>query len=229
MWKISFHIFSKSWKDGITRYYKLPNDGSNIAILKDSFDTQGLITAASFDSISQKIVVSGYTKSGSCFIWLLWDYSSDSIFSGNKRKIEIGSILNTGQIEGVCFKDSNNIFLTNEKFVVKSHLMTVPTGQWTNRLSNGFLNNRFFFSNFEISPNPADFLCNVSFQLAKPSELKYQLLNSNCKQVESGKQKFTEGVNHFSVPVAHLPDGLYQLVIQAAGSRWCSKVIVSHR
>jgi len=48
------------------------------------------------------------------FLWQLWDYSGDLFFSGNKRRIESGHFLTTGQVEGLCFRTDRYGYVCNE-------------------------------------------------------------------------------------------------------------------
>ncbi|MEM8907233.1 MAG: hypothetical protein AAGD05_05240, partial [Bacteroidota bacterium] len=101
----SLHLFSKNWVDNQTRHYSLPaSPGSHTAILRESFDVQGLVTGA---DISEQGIISliGYTGSGLNFMWLLFDYQAQQFFSGNKRRIDLGSGLTNSQTEGIVFED----------------------------------------------------------------------------------------------------------------------------
>jgi hypothetical protein len=64
--------------------------------LKDTFNVKGLITG--YYCHIKLLVLSGYSKSLSPFVYLFYDYDRLSFFSGNKRKIKIA--LPFHQIEG---------------------------------------------------------------------------------------------------------------------------------
>ncbi len=134
IWNDSIHLLSKDWVGGHSKHYVLSTIAGTYAIApRDSFDAECMITGATFDSSSKRIVLSGYNKTGFCFLWLLWDFTGDKIFSGNKRKIDLGFFTGTGQVEGVCFNDSNNIYLTNENYIVSNKLCAANIGQWVNK------------------------------------------------------------------------------------------------
>ncbi|MFB0911569.1 MAG: hypothetical protein QMA99_11640 [Flavobacterium sp.] len=63
------------------------------------------------------IALSGYSKTLSPFIYLLYDYNSRNFFSGNKRKITIS--LPFHQVEAIATQDGLHYYLTNENFVIK--------------------------------------------------------------------------------------------------------------
>ena len=93
------HLFTKNWLDNNTAHYTLPaKEGIYEAKKTETFFSDGLITGADI-SQSGVIVLLGYRlSSGQCFMWLLFDYPADTFFSGNKRRIELGTVLLAGQV-----------------------------------------------------------------------------------------------------------------------------------
>lgn len=109
----SIYLFTKRWNDYKTYLYAIPNQaGTHIAQLRDSLNVTGLITGASYDSISKNIVLSGYTIMLQPFVYLLYDYPSRHFFKGNKRKIALQ--LNMHQVEAIATKGGLKYYLTNE-------------------------------------------------------------------------------------------------------------------
>lgn len=111
----SLHLFTKDWITKWTKHYKIPAmPGIYIAELIDSLNTGGLITSADIQNDSL-IVLLGYNLSGStAFMWMLNDFKQGEFFSGNKRKFNLGSVIGTGQVEGIAFKEKNKGYITNE-------------------------------------------------------------------------------------------------------------------
>jgi len=126
----SLFLFTKNWVDLKTRYYALPKTWADtaIAVLRDSFYVNGLITDAHYDSIHQRVVLLGYKNNGSnfytSFVYALWDFSPHSYFSGNKRRIEVGNVLTVGQTEGITLDALAHGYLTSEK--VSSFVVIPP-------------------------------------------------------------------------------------------------------
>ncbi|MFD2200707.1 hypothetical protein [Shivajiella indica] len=114
-----FHLFTKNWADNQTNYYTVPDiPGNQTADLKKIFDTSGLITAADINISNGVIILLGYTNSGTnsqSFLWLLSDYPSFNIFSGEKNKIILGNVRELGQTEGIYFKEDNVGWVTSEE------------------------------------------------------------------------------------------------------------------
>ncbi len=122
----SLHLFSKNWVDKRTRHYVLAtNPGTYILSPKESFLVDGQITGACADEKKSLIVLTGYNKADiSCFIWLLWDYKNERVNSGNKRRIDIGSIISLGQNEGICLK-GGQLYISSEKYLTAASLRKV--------------------------------------------------------------------------------------------------------
>lgn len=117
----SLYLFSKNWLDEETKLYKLPNTWSDTAVaaLDSGFNADGLITDASVDLISGNMMLLGYKNNGanlySSFIWMLWDYEENLFFSGNKRRIEIGTMFSLAQTEGLALKDNSIGYVSSEQ------------------------------------------------------------------------------------------------------------------
>ncbi|MBB4801403.1 hypothetical protein HNP37_001464 [Flavobacterium nitrogenifigens] len=116
--KDSIYLFTKQWKSSKTSIYTLPNQvGNQIATLKATLDTKGLVTGATFLEDKHLITLCGYTKLGKPFIYLLYDFKNDDFLSGNKRRIDLK--LPFHQLEGIATKDGLHYFLTNEALIRK--------------------------------------------------------------------------------------------------------------
>lgn len=114
----SIYLFTKQWKSSKTSIYVLPNSPENhIAQLKDTLNTEGLVTGAVYLEDKKLIVLCGYSKTGKTFLYLLYDFKNHSFLSGNKRKINLK--LPFHQIEGITSKDGIHYFITNESLVRK--------------------------------------------------------------------------------------------------------------
>ena len=117
----SLYLFSKNWLDEYTKVYCLPVlwTDTALAILKDSLFVDGLITDASIDNDSGNIMLLGYKNNGgnlyTSFVWMLWDYFGTDYFTGNKRRIEIGSMFIVGQTEGICMINATNGYISSEQ------------------------------------------------------------------------------------------------------------------
>lgn len=126
------HLFTKNWKEYQTSHYAI--DPLNGAIEKiETFDADGLITAASISPDGKLIVLTGYDLRGlpTVFCWLLWDWPSgtDLFFSGNKRRIELGSAFSIGQVESIGFEGNRSGYIANER-TEYGGVLFVPQRTW---------------------------------------------------------------------------------------------------
>lgn len=158
----SLFLFSKNWVDLQTKCYGLPNYWTDTlnAAYTSQFDVDGLITDACRDSVNNRTLLLGYKNNGSnfytSFIWCLWDHASNLIFSGNKRRIEIGNVLTVSQTEGITVSDNGTGYVSAEKVV---NIITIPAKLFT------FNFNAFFEGTNELEPlsSQAPFILSQQF------------------------------------------------------------------
>lgn len=195
----SLHLFSKNWTDFKTRHYVLPKEpGTHIAELRDSFLVGGQITAADI-SDSSEVVLMGYNVATSqAFFWLLFDFQGNDFFSGNKRKINLGNVLNISQPEGLTFSQNRSGFICSENIsIFPQKLLKFSILDWvTNDINSIFdvPNNNL---NFTVFPNP--FQQDFGVKMKVPKKGKYrvsihnnlgQLLQSDTLLLKKGKAEF---------------------------------------
>lgn len=161
----SLHLFTKDWLDLKTRHYVLPSNWMDTVHANqiDSFLIDGLITDATIDSSSANAMLLGYKNNGNniytSFIWILSDYFGHHYFSGNKRRIEIGSMFNVSQTEGITLIDSTQGYISSEQI---SSVITVPAKLFQFNFQNYFFQsgaNTPIIENEKnplFYPNPAD-------------------------------------------------------------------------
>ncbi|MCU0355201.1 MAG: hypothetical protein MUD08_15905, partial [Cytophagales bacterium] len=110
------HLFSKDWVNGRVRHYSVPaTPGTHTATFEEEFAANGLVTDATLSETGAVMLV-GYTRIGQVFAWLLFDYAGDKFFSGNKRRLELGSAVEKGQVEGIAFRRFFEGYVSCERF-----------------------------------------------------------------------------------------------------------------
>ena len=134
------HLFTKNWLSNYTVHYVLnatPLPGIQVAVRKDSLNTEGVVITAAASVGDKTSVLLGYQVTGAPagFVWIITGYSDmNEIFTtGNKRKINIGGIVEgvnsgIGQVEGIAFAKTGRVFITNEFFsrTAGSFTFTIP-------------------------------------------------------------------------------------------------------
>ncbi len=161
----SLHLFTKGWQNLYTKHYVLPvhSEDTVEAILKDSMWVDGLITDATIDNTTGRLLLLGYKNNGShfytSFVYLLFDFPTSHFFSGNVRRIEIGNMLTVSQTEGITFQSSTSGFISAEK--ITSSIITIPPKLFAFNFSSYFENpqsaiNSIEYGNQELFPNPSN-------------------------------------------------------------------------
>ncbi len=222
-WQDSLHLFTKNWVSNTTRYYTLPHiPGQFEAMLRDSFDTEGLITGAAIQS-GGDVVLCGYKNMGSgfwtCFAWLLYDYPDYRPFGGNKRRIELGTALQLGQMEAVWFHDDGRGWLTGEsisagpfafdarlsRFDFTEYVDPSGTGVEVNRETNIF--------SMHIYPNPARGVAIIELNPSDylPNGCNLEVYDTLGRMVY--RTIFPSDTSTLTLPTESMPGGKYTLSV----------------
>ncbi len=120
----SIYLFTKQWNQKKTSIYSLPKKPGNYsAQLKETIDVQGLITDASLTP-KNEIVMCGYTTFFQPFIYLIADISNFNFSLANKRRFNFS--LSFHQIEGISTFDGKLFYISNEAYIKKPIVNTLP-------------------------------------------------------------------------------------------------------
>jgi hypothetical protein len=107
------YLFTKQYTGGQTALYELPNTaGTHVATKLGTLNVNGLITGADILPDRRVIVLTGYTLTQQRFAYLLYDFTGNAFFGGNKRRIGLQGI---AQTEAVAFLHNNRIVMGSEK------------------------------------------------------------------------------------------------------------------
>ena len=109
------YLFTKQWVSHKTSVYSLPKTpGTHVAQLLGTYDVNGLITGATYLEDKKLVVLCGYSTMLSPFAYLLYDFTANDFFGGNKRKIDLS--LPFTQIESIATVNGTDFYMTNERF-----------------------------------------------------------------------------------------------------------------
>lgn len=217
----SLHIFSKRWLDNSTHRYVLPNTpGSHIAKLRDSLDTDCLVTAADY-SDEGMVLLLGYDGSTSeTSLWLLWDYPGTSVFAGNKRKLTLGSAINMSQAEGIAFSSPTTGFICSERIsIFPQRLLRFDVGQWLTGPSATVAQRGR--AGVLVYPNPFSDCLNIDFQGVVEDGAALALLTSNGHVLQNGVLR--SGTTSLDTTI--LPAGTYFLLLKNGGKVQVEKLV----
>lgn len=109
------YIFTKSRVKhhfGKTALYRIPAQaGEHEAVLISTYtscnELECWITSADISPDGKKVVLLSHDS-----VLLLTDFTGDNFFSGTVQKLPLGHL---SQKEGVCFKDNNTLYITDER------------------------------------------------------------------------------------------------------------------
>ncbi|MBK7938843.1 MAG: T9SS type A sorting domain-containing protein [Lewinellaceae bacterium] len=219
------HLFSKNRRDNITSHYVI-NQATGVAEKIETFDTNGQISGADISPDGKVVALLGYNLEGlpTVFMWLLWDWQagSDLVFSGNKRRIELGSAFLTGQAEGIGFADNRTGYLTNERTIANNITFVAESvryfdiGEWvpesvaTDDPQQAEL--------FRVFPNPVSQEVHFQFfENKKPDQMRVVNL---VGQVVLEENEAPETLN-----MGNIPPGIYTVEIISGTRMQAIKII----
>jgi hypothetical protein len=208
----SIYLFTKEWVTKQTSLYSLPKvPGNYTAQFRNLYNVNGLITGATFLQEDRLIVLSGYSSLLQPFLFLLYDFTNNDFFNGNKRKIEINAPLH--QVEGIATEDKLHYFISNERFVqslviVEQKLQQVDLTSYLNGYlypaPTGLDGKQEMF--FNVYPNPSNTLWNVHMSQNLIGK-KYSVVDLFGKEVLRGEFNSS----NLSVDNSTLTSGVYFL------------------
>ena len=127
------YIFSKCWKTGTTRLYRIPKTPGDYVIEPvNGFNSQGLITGADYDRKNHVLVVVGYVKDiWLPFMYLIYDFDEAGVKLSHRR-IEMPQ-LTGAQTEGICFFKEGMCYLSAETSpTMTSRVFVTDFRKWIN-------------------------------------------------------------------------------------------------
>jgi hypothetical protein len=207
----SIYLFTKQWINFETSVYAISKSpGEHIAEFKTSFDVNGLVTGACYFENEQLLALCGYSSNLlQPFIYLLYDFTGQHFFSGNKRKVNIDLLIH--QIEGICSEDRLIWYLSNEH-VVQKPFININAKLHTFNLENllgdylstaNAVSPLLQKSKVYCYPNPAvDFITIHATQDSPCSIYSLSGTKINCRKSSDNQ-----------INVAHLLPGYYILII----------------
>ena len=133
------YLFSKNWIDHKTYLYAIPNTPGETHTVTptDTLELTYLVCGADYDLSTNTIALVGYTYdlSGSFpesrpYITLLRNFEGNDFFGGTVETIEMPAtptddMIMFNQTEGITFRDSSRLWVSNEKFTYGSYLTIV--------------------------------------------------------------------------------------------------------
>jgi len=110
-------LFSKNWIDGTTKAYVVPKTQGTYTIspLPTTLNSGGLISGGTYNPLTEKLFLVGYTNLLQPFIWRSEGFNGNDIFSGSNTQTLLSSF-GFEQTEGITYVNENRYFITSESF-----------------------------------------------------------------------------------------------------------------
>lgn len=110
------YVFSKNWSNGNTDIYELPKTtGTHSISIIDTINAQGLVTAATYNTLDSSIFLTGYDANGS-FLIHLSGYNSGLFSNGSVTKTSVAAPTNYSiQIEAIIPINANEYYVSAEE------------------------------------------------------------------------------------------------------------------
>ena len=119
-------ILTKQWKSNGTVAYSIPKTpGTHVAQRIEDFDSNGLITGATYNPLSDVLFIIGYSSILGPFTIRIDQPTTTSIFGITAERIPFGGGL--AQVEGIAYVDVNTYFVSSEFFTNASPSITLQS------------------------------------------------------------------------------------------------------
>ena len=200
------YIFTKNWVDQRTNIYKLPKSkGSYVAEKIDDFDSEGLVTGGTFNTLAGKVVLTGYSGIRA-FAIELRGFSDGKFSNGVIDKYNLNIPLPASfQTEAVTYSDISNFYISAEKNALGSAALyslvstTLGTGD-------------FSLIQNEVYPNPAVEMLTIESKVDLEKIEIYDYL---------GKKVYEDALANKNINISEFSKGVYILKLYA-GNRTSS-------
>ncbi|NRB82862.1 MAG: T9SS type A sorting domain-containing protein [Winogradskyella sp.] len=206
----NLYVFSKNWMDGNTNIYELPKTvGSHNISIIDTVVAQGLVSGATYNALTNTIVLTGYSFNGS-FLIELSGFNSGLFSNGTvtKTSIEPPTDYST-QIEAIFPINTNEYYITaEENGSSSSGLYSFNTATLETSESENI--------DFGFYPNPAQ----THFKLNR-DDLKTEIYSLTGQLLRRSKEQY--------IDVTDLPEGIYILKIQHNSGKEIAKRLIIYR
>ena len=212
-------LFSKNWVTGITKGYLIPKTPGNYSInpLTTPLNSGGLISGGTYNNLSGKLYLVGYTNFLQPFVWVSENFNGSDIFSGINTKTLLSS-LGQEQIEAIAFTNENKYLMTSESFSVSVGFFTVSDD--AKLISFATTDTLLAIQN----ENPQNDV------VAYPNPVFYYLtidtLNSSSIELFDAKAMLIYKGNGNKVDMSHFSNGLYMVKINFKDGTFSIKKVI---
>ena len=224
----SLQLFTKHRGNEYTKHYTLPaTPGNYSAILKDSCLVEGQVTGAHLQG-DTLIALLGYRPNSffEPFLFLLWDFQGDDFFSGNKRRINLGTVLDMGQNEAIHFTGDYTGHITSEEITQMNKNAAIYTFAIAHLFENTLevitpTNNSD--SQIQVYPNPSKGKLTIE---SSSSPIKEAFLLDTQGKIVYHRAFGSKGTHEALLKIQKIPTGSYFLQVKIVEGDMVVKKVV---
>ena len=132
--EIAYTFFQKTiWIIKHAIYSLSKTAESQVAHLKATFDTRGMITGADIDEENGLVALVGYLFDAdgvgfADFVWLFWDYEDNNFFSGKNKRVNLPLF---AQTEGICYWKEGQFLISSEQSKnMRGKILKLDVSRW---------------------------------------------------------------------------------------------------
>ncbi len=201
------YVFTKNWANQQTRSYKIPKEAGEYAVdVHESFNVRGLITGADYHAEKNAVVLIGY-ENFVPFMWVIWDFSDDHFFAGNKKRVDFANI-SGAQTEGICFINKDEVMISCEQSyyppqVYQLNIESIIDGTGELQAFNPI--------KIVLSPNPERDKINIAIDGLERGKFDVEVYNLQWQKINQYHfiEKNTSETIHITIPTTKLLRGIY--------------------
>ncbi len=188
------YIFTKNWVDQRTNIYKVPKNPGTYTVQKiDDFDADGLITGGTYNPLTKKVVLTGYSGIGA-FATELRGFTDEKFSNGviDKYRLNI-PLTESFQIEAITYSDdASNYYLSAEK-------NALGNASLYSLVSSTLGTEDFSLIQNQVYPNPAGEVLSFETKVKLDKIVIYDYLGKKMLEDTSGNKninisEFAKGV-----------------------------------
>lgn len=220
------YVFSKNWVNSQCKIYSMPKEpGTYEANLIGEIPTNGMITGADIHPELGHIALCGYNQALLPFLYFIFDIQENQILWSNKRKIQLA--LTPHQVEGIAWRDSFDLYISNEEFTrfftIAPKIFSVNSKEWIGPLQTSHRDMFDYENDFSWHPFFSGDALRIIFNHVSQTDTYFFLYNLHGKCVATFQVEPNAGLCDFSCQ--HLPSGIYIICGAAQGTNQCQKII----
>lgn len=216
-------IFSKNRGDLKTNVYQIPKSTGNYSAIKVStFNAEGFITGATYNSGDDSFMLSGYSSSGTPFLLYVSNdrNSGNDLFNNGAVKIDLTADIGPSQIEGITFFNNERYYLSREEVNVNGANFPPKLYEFKSDFFSALsIDKNSLYNQVILSPNPTRASIFLNFP-RQERMLKLEVFNS------LGKKILTKVDTENKLDLTFLPRGIYVLKIHFENKKSMVKKLI---